>query len=157
MFSFTHASHAIRIPARLARRGGKTGLRGGFTVTECLVAAAMLAAVMALAAQLFIWDAQQRREAWKRQVAQQEAANVLERLSSLPIESLAADQLEALELSPEARTWLPDGTLAVSATEITAPRPGKRILVEVQWGTPNGAAHAPVRLIGWAFAPGATP
>jgi hypothetical protein len=117
----------------------------------------MLAAVMALAAQLFIWDAQQRREAWKRQVAQQEAANVLERLSSLPIESLSADRLGALELSHEARTWLPDGTLAVTATEIDTPRAGKRIQVEVQWGTPSGAAHAPVRLVGWAFAPGVTP
>ncbi len=54
MFSLTYPPQTVPMPARLARRGVLGNARGGFTVTECLVAAAMLAAVMALAAQLFI-------------------------------------------------------------------------------------------------------
>lgn len=129
----------------------------GFTLIECLVAGAMLLVVMAMAAQLFSWDARERREAWRRQVAQQEAANVLERLSIESPESLSQERFERLALSPESAAWLPEGDLGVSATEFASPRPGKRIRIEITWRQTNGNPAPPVRLTGWAFSLGESP
>ncbi len=117
----------------------------------------MLLVVMALAAQLFAWDARERREAWRRHVAQQEAANVLERLSADAPTALNAERLDALTLSKESADWLPEGMLRASATEVASPHAGKRIQIEITWRQSSGHPASPVRLTGWAFAPGGSP
>ena len=131
--------------------------RRGFSLLECIVAAGMLCAIFVLFGQLIVWDSRERSADWKRQVAAQEAANVLERLSLEPYASLTADRLTQLQLSPAASEWLTDGALRVTATDVAAPRPGKRIDVAVDWA---GATHRdipPLRLVGWRFAPGGAP
>jgi prepilin-type N-terminal cleavage/methylation domain-containing protein len=154
-----HAPHSV---AAVSDRGSKDDARPsprasrtGFTLVECLVAAALLAVVMTLAAQLFVWDARERREVWRRQVAQQEAASVLERFSLTPYEEITEAQVQQIALSPETLNWLSDGKLTVSLEEVTTPRPGKRLRVEIHWGDAN--VSAPVRLTGWRFAPEGTP
>jgi len=132
-------------------------IRRGFTLLECLVAVAMLGVIFVLVGQWFSWDSFERREAWKRQLATQEAANVLERLSLTPYETLTDENLAAIQFSPAAQDWLLDGEIDVSATETTAPAPGKRLQVEVRWGRGHEHPPAPVRLTTWRFAPGAAP
>jgi type II secretory pathway pseudopilin PulG len=129
----------------------------GFTLLECVVAAAMLIVVMALAAQLYAWDARERREVWRRQVAQQEAANLMEQLTARPLSDLTAESLEVLRMSAESSTWLPNGALQVTATEVTAPAAGRRIELQITWEHASGERAAPVRLVGWAFDPGGAP
>ncbi len=132
-------------------------IRRGFTLLECLVAAAMLGVIFVLVGQWFSWDTFERREAWKRQLATQEAANVLERLSLTPYETLSADNLAAIKLSPETRAWLIDGALQVSVSETATPAHGKQLQVEIGWGRSHENPPAPVRLTTWRFAPGAAP
>ncbi len=131
--------------------------RRGFTLVECLVATGLLGVIFVLVGQWFAWDSLERREAWKRQLATQEAANVLERLSRTPYETLTAENLAALQLSPETQGWLADGALQVSATATTTPLPGQQLQVEVRWGSRHENPPAPVRLTAWRFAPGVAP
>lgn len=129
----------------------------GFTLLECLVATGMLGVIFVLVGQWFAWDGVQRREAWQRQVATHEATNVLERLSLAPYETLTADNLAAIKLSPETQAWLIRGALQVSVSETTTPAPGKQLQVEVRWNGGHENPSAPVRLTTWRFAPGAVP
>lgn len=126
----------------------------GFTLLECVVAAAMLIVVMVLAAQLYAWDARERREVWRRQVAQQEAANLMEQLTSSPQAELTAEALDTLHMSAESSTWLPNGILQATATAVTAPAAGRRIELQITWEHASGEPAAPVRLVGWVFDPG---
>ncbi|MDZ4783865.1 MAG: prepilin-type N-terminal cleavage/methylation domain-containing protein [Planctomycetia bacterium] len=142
--------HGQRRPRR--RRSAR-----GFTLLECVVAAGMLMVVMGLAAQLFAWDARERREVWRRQVAQQEAANLMEQLTAQMPSELTAETLEALRISTESSAWLPHGTLQATATEVTAPAAGRRIELQITWEHASGEPAAPVRLVGWVFGPGGNP
>lgn len=129
----------------------------GFTLVECLVAAGMLMVVVALVAQLYMWDARERREVWRRQVARQEAANVLEQLSAGPRDAVSDEALAAIALSNEAQTWLPQGKVVVTSTDVAKPSPGRRLDVEITWRLDSGDTSAPVRLCGWEFGPGGAP
>ncbi len=146
-----HSRIRSRVSPSQRRSALKRRSTRGFTLLECLVAGAMLLVVMALAAQLFAWDARERREAWRRHVAQQEAANVLERVSNDAPGALNAERLGALTLSKESADWLPEGTLRASATAVTSPYAGKRIQIEITWRQSSGHPASPVRLTGWAF------
>jgi hypothetical protein len=117
----------------------------------------MLAATLALATQLFLWDAYERREAWRRATAQQEAANQLERLATWHFEELTAERFAELQLSEESAAWLPGGALKISTSDVDTPREGKKLLVEITWDSAQGMPQAPVRLSAWRFAQGGSP
>lgn len=142
---------------RPASQRPATVRRRGFTLLECVVAGALMLVVLALATQLFLWDSRERREVWRRQVAQQEAANALERLSLAPYDAISTKSLAEVRLSEEAQAWLPEGAIQATASDVTVPRTGRRIDVQVRWGAAGDAPIAPVRLSGWRFAPGGAP
>lgn len=142
----------MRHPSTARRRAAR-----GFTLLECVVAAGMLMVVIALAAQLYAWDARERREVWRRQVAQQEAANLMEQLTAAPPTELSAEALKALRMSAESTAWLPNGALNATASEVTAPAAGRRIELQITWEHASGEPAAPVRLVGWVFDAGGAP
>ncbi len=152
----------IREPSTSAFAGvyafRKTGcVRCGYTMLECIVAAGMLSVAFVLTAQLLLWNARERREAWRVQTARVEAANVLERLDALPYDALTAERLGALKMSDEAVGWLPGASLKVSSTDVASPRSGKLLHVDIAWNDASPVAKAPVRLSRWRFAPGGAP
>jgi prepilin-type N-terminal cleavage/methylation domain-containing protein len=137
-----------------AERGALRVVRAkGFTLIELTIAVALLAIAMTLTVQAVGWVAQQRRATDRRQWAAREAGNVMERLTSLAWDDIAAKAGEAAARSSPARDALPGGELIVAIDE-NANDHSKRIAVRIRWRTSNGGWEAPVRLTSWVYRDG---
>lgn len=147
---------APRQGARRRLSRPRTGRLGG-SIVECTVALVILATAMASAAQWAVAAKTQQRLAAQRQIACQEAGNLMERVFALPPAELDDQHLSALKLSRTARQRLPSvrHTLTMDSDE---QRPGgKRIVVEIQWTSRPGHWARPVRLVAWRYAPEVQP
>jgi hypothetical protein len=109
----------------------------------------LLAIAMAIVAQTAGWLAAERRGAQRRQRALQEAANLMERLSSSPWDELTPELARAQVLSPGTKATLRDGTLEVSIDPEPADPPAKRVTIKILWGDRSAGLVAPVQLVAW--------
>jgi hypothetical protein len=133
---------------RCARTGGRLR-RHGYGIFEITISAFLLVIAMGILAEAVGWLAVERRGAGRRQIALQEAANLMEHLSARPWEELTPEAARSINLSRTSASSLRDGTLDVAI----APSPGdplaKRITIVVRWGDAAGNTAAPVRLVAW--------
>ena len=133
-----------------------TKKRGGFTLTETLVAGIILATAFTVATQLLIAAATQRKALDIRQIASIEAGNVMERLAAKPWSKLDATELGTWKLCPQAARALPGGKLEIQIASI-AGKPdskdpaAKRVTVIVSWGGGNEQPAREVRLVAWRY------
>ena len=133
-----------------------TKKRGGFTLTETLVAGIILATAFAVATQMLIAASAQRKALDIRQVALIEAGNVMERLVAEPWSKLDATELGTWKLGPRAARALPGAKLEIKIE----PTPGKqgtkepaakRLTVIVSHGGGNEQPAREVRLVAWRY------
>jgi prepilin-type N-terminal cleavage/methylation domain-containing protein len=125
----------------------------GATFIECMVALVILGAALLAAAQMTVTVMGQQRHATQRQLARQEAANLMEEIFGLSQEGLTqwASAGRELELSETARNWLPEAVVTAAVDTVDESPPGKRIQVEVRWTDKSGQPARPVRMIAWRF------
>jgi hypothetical protein len=95
------------------------------------------------------WVAAERRSVERRQLATQEAANLMEHLTAEPFEKLTADSARGLSVSDEARRRLPGAELAIDVDRKAAAEDTKRLAIRLRWRNKAGAWEAPVRLTAW--------
>lgn len=134
----------------IARRRLQRSRRGSL-LAETAMSAVMLVIAMSLIARVVGWTAADRRNLDRRHWAVQEAANLMERLTARPFDSLTADSVKDAALSPEAARTLPDATLEVEVADHD-PAGGddsKRITLRLRWRARSGEWDAPVRLASW--------
>jgi Tfp pilus assembly protein PilV len=124
--------------------------RRGFTVFELGMAVMLLAVAMSVAVQVLGAVAQQRRAVQRRELAVQEVANLMERLTARPWERLADDAGQA-RLSDAAERSLPGAELKVAVEPADAPIVGKRVSIRLHWKNRAGEFDAPVRLTTWVY------
>jgi Tfp pilus assembly protein PilV len=126
--------------------------RGGMFI-ECTVALVILGAAVLTAAQMTVAVNGQQRAATQRQLARQEAANLMERLFALSDQQLAEWKPDEGQpaLSEAARQWLPGVTAAVTVSGRDDPSRGIRIAVEIRWTSDAHRAARPVRLVAWRY------
>ena len=125
----------------------------GATFIECMVALVILGAAILAAAQMTVTVMGQQRHAAQRQLARQEAANLMEEifgLSDQQLTEMANDQRE-LVLSETARRWLPEAVVTATVDPVEEPPSGKRIQVEIRWTDKSGQSARPVQMIAWRF------
>jgi len=125
--------------------------RRGMTVLELLVAGAALATLMAVCLQMLSAAAAQRRAAEDRQTAIREAANLMERLGTVPFDRLTPGGVGAVRLSGEARRGLPGGELEIQLSSPPGQPDAKRIVVLLRWQDRTGRFLRPVRLVAWRY------
>jgi hypothetical protein len=127
--------------------------RRGSLLAEMAMSAVMLMIAMSLIARVVGWTAAERRSLDRRQWAVQEGANLMERLSARPFESLTTDAVKNTALSPEAVRTLPDAQLhiEVSDHDPTGGDDSKRIALGLRWRSRSGEWDAPVRLTTWVY------
>ena len=130
--------------------------RRAFTLLEVSVAGVLLVALMAAAVQMLAWVAAERRASERRQWAMQEAANVMERITAQPWESLTSEdpdsgRLASVELSPHAQQMLPEAELHVTVASEPEQPDAKRLIVAVRWQRRPGEQPAQVRLTSWVY------
>lgn len=143
-----------------------TKKRGGFTLTETLVAGLILATAFTVATRMLIAASAQRKALDIRQIAIIEAGNVMERLTAEPWSKLDATELGQWKLSPQAARALPDAKLEIQVEPITN-KPGseetdtkktgssepaaKRVTVIVSYSGNAGQPAREVRLVAWRY------
>ena len=124
-----------------------THTRTGSTLLEAVAGLAIMMVVGTLVAQVTVVAARQLRAGIMRQVAAQEAANLLEQLVADTAE-LPQNEAEATwPLSPEAAQQLTDGILHVTIDDEVAPPAAQR-----SWKTAWGDEREQVRLVSWRYA-----
>lgn len=124
----------------------------GTTLVEVCLALCLLAGGFAGTAQLLTACARQRTAVEKQFAAQGEAANVVERVATMPYEDLTPEKLQQLSLSAETQAILPGGKLAIACVDLAEPDvPHKRVAVKVTWPTSAGTERA-VQLTTWKYA-----
>jgi hypothetical protein len=139
---------------RVPRNGisARAGRRGSFLL-ELALSAAMLMIAMGLTVKVLGWVGAQRRASDRRQVAVQEVANLMERLSARPFESVTSGAARELPLSPRARQSLPGVELKVDvSTDSPAGGSGsKRLALQLRWRGRSGEWDTPVHLTSWIY------
>src|SRR5262245_24680599 len=98
--------------------------RAGFTIVETIISLGIFGTALALSAQWLAATAMLRRETARRQTAEAEAANVLERLTAEAWEALAPGE-HARPLS-DAAGELPEGSVRVTIAEESRPLAARR-------------------------------
>jgi len=125
--------------------------RRGMTILELLVAGAALATLMAVCLQMLSAAAAQRRATEDRQAAIREAANLMERLGTVPFDRLTPEGVGTVQLSGEARRALPDAELQIQLSSPPGQPEAKRIVVLLRWRDRTGRFLRPVRLVAWRY------
>ncbi len=127
--------------------------RRGSLLAEVAMSGAMLMIAMGLTVKVLGWVGAQRRAWDRRQVAVQEAANLMERLTGKPFDSVTPESTHSLPLSPRARQSLPKVELKIDVREND--RAGgsgsKRVAIQLRWQGRSGEWDAPVRLTSWIY------
>jgi hypothetical protein len=123
------------------------------TILEATIAAALTAAALTAAAQFAVASARAARSAEERQLAADEASNVLERLFVRSWEELTREAAGKEGLSDAAQSRLHEGRIEVAIADEppdeSADGPAlqmKRITVSVHWRNAAGEWVAPARL-----------
>ena len=127
--------------------------RQGFTLLEVLAAIAALATLIAAWLPLQHPVAKLRRARQWRQVAQFEAAGVLERLAAWPVADLTLERTAAVDLSEDTRLALPNAQLHIDVQPAADDPAGVRVAVQVTWSE-TSADEKPrqVELVAWRYA-----
>jgi hypothetical protein len=123
------------------------------TLLECVTALALLAAGLAITAEVLATCAQHRRDSEQLLAVQLEAANVAEQIAVIPYEELTPTTLQKLQLSPAFQARMPAAELRISSIDSPAGDPlHKRVKIEIRW---PGDEEMPrtVSLLTWKYAP----
>jgi type II secretory pathway component PulJ len=118
---------------------------------ELLIAGVLLGVLMTVCVQMLSAAAAQRRAADDRQTAIREAANLMERLSTVSFDKLTPEGVAKLQLSDEARRALPGGELEIQLSSPPSEPGAKRIVLLLRWQDRSGRPVRPVRLTAWRF------
>jgi len=118
--------------------------RSGFTLIELAVAATLLGTVFVVTLPLLKHVRVSRDAAQQQFIAQQEAANILERFSINPSSDA---MVEMINISPEAASHLPDAdaTITVQPTDDGL----HQVTVSVSWVNASGDRPMPTKLSAW--------
>lgn len=125
--------------------------RRGITLLETMVAGILVVAMMTVCLQMLRATAAQHRATEDRQMAIQEAANLMERLSTRPWDELTPQNVQQMQLSPQARRTLIDAELEIQLNRPPDDPAAKRITVSVRWSNRSGKAARTVRLVAWRY------
>ena len=126
------------------------------TLLETTVAAVLVAAAGVLAAQMAASSARQQRSIGQRQVALEEASNLLESLCSLSVAELDALDKAARPVSASATELLPGGKMEIEIAPDDGGR-ARRIAVHTSWRAPQGRAPRRIKLVTWVHGAGPVP
>jgi hypothetical protein len=102
--------------------------------------------------QLLVLMTNQHRTLYKRHVAIQESANIMERASAISWEDLTEETLDQFDVSEEAKESLPGVEVAVEVSDVEDN--AKRVTVVLRWpDRPSRPDHS-VRLVAWRYRTG---
>lgn len=126
-------------------------IRRGISLLEMIVAGTLLVAMMTICLQMLGTTTAQHRAIENQQTAIQEAANLMERLSTRSWDELTPQGVKEVQLSEQARASLPGGELEIELTGPPDEPQAKRIAVLLRWKDRTGKFTRSVRLVAWKY------
>lgn len=126
-------------------------VRRGFTMAEVVVAGVLIGTLLASAVPMLRSVARQQRAADRQQIAQIEAANIIDRMTSGPWNGITPESAAAVKLSDETLRQLPEATLKATVSTDPARPEEKRISLVLRWEEERGMPAAPVKLTTWIY------
>ena len=142
-----------RYQLRSRRNFWRMKQRHGFTLIEVGAAAAMLAALLLVSAQMLHALSNYQQTIRQRAVALQVVQAASEQAGNIPWDQLTTDSARQLKTPSQFDKYLRGSTLNVVVENESVPTASKRIMVELTWSGSNGRDVAPVRLTSWVFPP----
>jgi hypothetical protein len=130
--------------------------RPAFAAAEIALSILLLAVVMTTTVHVLGLVAGERRAVERRELAIQEAANVMERLTAEPWDGVTPELARGIALSDGLRRALPGPELAIEVDEKDAAAGSKRVAVRLRWRNRAGGWEAPVRVTAWITRPRST-
>jgi type II secretory pathway pseudopilin PulG len=118
--------------------------RSGFTSTEVVVAASLLAAAMGIVGPLAVQTTRLAQDSRQQRLALDELSDQIERLTALDPPS-RSDALQQLQVSEALSYAAPEATIQ---GETLRDADGVRLVLTLQWNHPS-RPRAPVQLVGW--------
>jgi len=131
------------LPNGTAAASGRASSRGGFTITELIVAATLLVVIMSVVASLTVRSGRLWQDSRHYRLAVDELSNQLERLISLD-EASRAEEITKLSPSTQMLDTLPNPVLTA---ETLADESGTRLVLHLTWD--RLGKSSPVTLVGW--------
>ncbi len=127
--------------------------RAGALLVETTVALILLMAAMGIAVQLIAAAGRSKRREERPARAEIEAANVMERLSTVPFDRATPEFAHQIVLSDAARQVLPGAALSIEITPQTAPEhvAARRIQLALRWKMQSGEWDRPVTLVSYRY------
>jgi len=125
--------------------------RRGTSIVEMIVASVLLAAVMAASVQMLVVSSAGRRALQRRQVALQEASNLMEHLAARPWDDLTPQGVAAVQPSQWARQALSQPSVKIEIATSPDDPAAKRIAVTLDWRQAAGRQRPRVQLVSWRY------
>ena len=138
-----NVSSESRIVSKTAGTLRRAARHDGFTVTELLVAATLLIAIMPVVASLTVRSGRLWQDFRHYRLAIDELSNHLERLISLDASEVAT-AIDELSPSSHIRAALPNPVLSA---EVLTDQDGTRLILQLAWD--RIGKSPPVVLVGW--------
>lgn len=129
-------------------RQGPRVKRSGVSLVELVIACLLIGTVASLILPTVSWTGVQRHAARQRQVACEELANLMDRLTSARWDEVTEQQVLRWGLDQQVQRQLPDAQLsAVIGTDQDV----KRVFLSLTWSDRSARPVAPVRLTTWVY------
>jgi hypothetical protein len=135
-----------------------TARRRGTTMLEVVSATVLMTAMAGLLGEGMVMVQTQRSTIVRRQVAQFEVADEMQRIAALSWNELTIFSGGNAPLSDTAKESLPQARMITRVETLAGEADARRITVELHWMGPlSGQPEAPVRLVSWAYKNGRRP
>ena len=131
--------------------------RRGFTLLELVTALVLIGVLMATVVPLMAWTGAIRISNDHRELAVQETANLLERLTTQDWDRITQASADQLQLSEQVISSLPAASLTVEVVPAEIDLPAKRVTVELNWNNREGDSVTPARLMTVVYQQGVSP
>ncbi len=126
--------------------------RRGTTVLELVAAAAVLAVLLVVCAQMLSRTAVQQRALANRRAALQMASNAMEHVHALPWDGLNEAATDAVATAVVGQEMVRGARLDVAVGEADATLRAKRIRVTVTWNEGSDEVERKQQLTAWCYA-----
>ena len=125
--------------------------RRGISLIEMIVSTVLLSAVLVAAVPMIGWSFQQRHLAQKRQLANQEVANIMETIATTPWAQVTSETLGQVKLSEAAQNELNNAKLEINLKQSESDIVSKQIILKLSWSDKMNRPIAPITLTTWMY------
>ena len=125
--------------------------RQGSTVIEMTVSLIVLTVLIGVMTQALLTISHQRRAIQRRQLALQDAANLMEEIMVLPWDDAEKERIRNFQLSDQTNDALPSATLEFDIVDEAAQPRAKRVTITISWLNRAGQIAKPVKLTAWKY------